>query len=69
MSKVIEVVYEKGVLKPTKPLNLKEGQKLLIKIYDEDILEFAREIRKKITPEKVKEDPTDYLLRLREEET
>jgi len=69
MGKIIEVVYENGVLKPLKPLKLKEGQRLRVRIYHENFLELAREMRKRVTPEKFREDPTDYLLRLREEET
>ncbi len=69
MGEIIEVIYENGVLKPLKPLKLKEGQKLKVRIYSEDFLELAREMRKKVTPERFGEDPTDYLLKLREEET
>ena len=32
MSKVVRVKYEKGVLKPLEPLNLKEGEELQIVI-------------------------------------
>ncbi|BEP17890.1 hypothetical protein PYJP_12420 [Pyrofollis japonicus] len=32
MSKVIRVKYEKGVLKPLEPLELSEGEELLVKI-------------------------------------
>ena len=32
MSKVIRVRYEKGVLKPLEPLDLKEGEVLLVSI-------------------------------------
>ncbi|MCD6373077.1 MAG: antitoxin family protein [Thermococcus sp.] len=69
MGEIIEVIYENGVLKPLKPLRLKEGQKLRVRIYSGDFLELAREMRKRVTPERFKEDPTDYLLKLREEET
>lgn len=34
MSKVIKVKYEKGVLKPLEPLELPEGEELLVKIID-----------------------------------
>jgi len=37
--KVIEAVYEDGVLKPRKKLNLKEKSKVIIKIIDKDELE------------------------------
>ncbi|WP_258083221.1 antitoxin AF2212-like protein [Thermococcus thermotolerans] len=69
MGEIIEVIYENGVLKPLKPLKLKEGQRLRVRVYSDDFLELTREMRKKVTPAKFKEDPTDYLLRLREEET
>ena len=34
MSKVIRVRYEKGVLKPLEPLELSEGEELLVKIVE-----------------------------------
>ncbi|ASJ03300.1 hypothetical protein A3L09_08545 [Thermococcus profundus] len=64
---VVEAVYENGVLKPLKPLKLKEGERVLLKVRRESIIGLARELRKKITPETVDMDPTDYLLKLREE--
>ncbi|ASJ08414.1 hypothetical protein A3L11_03870 [Thermococcus siculi] len=64
---VVEAVYENGVLRPLKPLKLKEGERVLLKVRRESIIELARELRKKITPETVDMDPTDYLLKLREE--
>jgi len=39
MPKVIEVIYEDGVLKPLKKLNLKEKSRVLIKIIDRDELD------------------------------
>nr|WP_297489494.1 antitoxin AF2212-like protein [Thermococcus sp.] len=42
MGEIIEVVYENGVLKPLKPLKLKEGQKLTVRIYPGDFLEPAK---------------------------
>ena len=32
LSKVIKVKYEKGVLKPLEPLELREGEEVLVKI-------------------------------------
>ena len=55
MGEIIEVIYENGVLKPLRPLKLKEGQRLRVRIYHEDFLELAREMRKKITAEKTHE--------------
>ncbi len=69
MGEIIEVVYKNGVLKPLKPLKLKEGQRLMVRIYQGGFLELAKKMRKEVTKERFKEDPTDYLLRLREEET
>ena len=64
---VVEAVYENGVLKPLKPLKLKEGEKVLLKVRRASFIDLARELRKKITPETVDMDPTDCLLKLREE--
>lgn len=65
----MEAIYGNGVSKPLRPLRLKEGQRLRVRTYPGDFLELAREMRRKVTPERFREDPTDYLLRLREEET
>ena len=35
MQKTIEVVFEKGVFKPLEPVDLKEGEKMDIRIEDE----------------------------------
>ncbi|MBP1912415.1 antitoxin AF2212-like protein [Thermococcus stetteri] len=64
---VVEAVYENGVLKPLKPLKLKEGERVLLKVKKSSIIELARKLREKITPETVDMDPTDYLLKMREE--
>ncbi len=69
MGEIIEVIYEDGVLKPLKPLKLKEHERVRIKIIKGDILELTRKFREAITPENFDESPEDYLLRLREEET
>ncbi len=69
MGEIIEVIYEDGVLKPLKPLKLKEGQRLRVRVYEGDIVEKTRKFRELITPKKFNESPEDYLLRLREEET
>ena len=34
MSKVIRVRYENGVLKPLEPLELEEGEELLVRLID-----------------------------------
>ncbi|WP_456372435.1 antitoxin family protein [Methanocaldococcus sp.] len=42
MSKIIEVIYEDGVLKPLKPLNIKDKKRLKIKIVNDDVEEFLK---------------------------
>ncbi len=37
MSKIIEVVFEKGLLKPLEKINLKEGEKLKVEIKQEEV--------------------------------
>jgi len=44
LSKVIRVRYEKGVLKPLEPVELRDGEEVVI-VLEEDIVEFARRIR------------------------
>ena len=39
---VIEAVYEKGVLRPLKPLKLKEGEKVIVKIERERLSEVIK---------------------------
>ena len=41
MSKVIEAVYENGVLKPTEKLDLKDGQRVRIVIVEKDFIQIA----------------------------
>ncbi len=67
MEEIIEAVYENGVLKPLKPLRLKEHEKVRIKIIKGDIIELTRKFREIITPENFDESPEEYLLKLREE--
>ncbi len=45
MSKVIEAIYENGVLKPIEKLDLKDGQRVKIMIVEKDFIQIAREIR------------------------
>ncbi|WP_456327098.1 antitoxin family protein [Archaeoglobus sp.] len=47
MGKVIEVVYENGVFKPLKEVNLKEGEKLRIEI-KESLVDKLRKYRMKV---------------------
>ena len=39
MSKVIRVKYEKGLLKPLDPLEVKEGEVLLVRVVDKSLAE------------------------------
>ncbi|WP_082585155.1 antitoxin AF2212-like protein [Thermococcus barophilus] len=61
----IEVVYENGVLKPLKKLNLKEGEKLRIKIIANNIADFIRSFEKEI--ERPQKDPLKILQDMREQ--
>jgi len=45
MTKVIEAIYENGVLKPVEKLNLKDGQRVKIMIVEKDFIQVARKIR------------------------
>ena len=48
MAKIIEVIYESGVLKPVEKLNLKNGERVRIMIVEKDFIEVAREIRTRL---------------------
>ncbi len=48
MGRVVEAIYENGVLKPLEKLNLKEGQRVLIKILRGDTIQIAREVRARL---------------------
>ncbi len=45
MAKIIEAVYENGVLKPVEKLGLKDGQCVRIMIVERNFIQVAREIR------------------------
>lgn len=62
MSKIVKARYENGVLKLLEPVDLKEGEKVIVELR-EDIVEFARRIRKQIH---VREEPSEILSRERE---
>ncbi len=55
MEIVVEAVYEKGILKPLKKLDLREGEKVRIKI-ERSIVEETRGILKNKNIEKVIEE-------------
>ncbi|RLG86763.1 MAG: hypothetical protein DRO39_02315 [Thermoprotei archaeon] len=48
MARVIEAVYENGVLRPLEKLDLKDGQHVKIMIIEKDFIQVAREIRMRL---------------------
>ena len=38
MIEIIEAIYEKGVLKPSKKLNLAEGEKVIVKVLSRKVI-------------------------------
>jgi len=62
LSKVIRVRYEKGVLKPLEPVNLEDGEEVVV-ILKEDIVELARRIRRRLPEER--REPSEILSRER----
>lgn len=66
MTNVIEAIYENGVLKPLKKLNLKEGQRVRIKIIEKDPIQIAREIRARLRERVKGKDMVEELVQERE---
>ncbi len=66
MAKVIEAVYENGVLKPLERLDLKEGQRVRIRIIEKDTIQVAREIRNRLRESLKDKDLVEDLIRERE---
>ncbi len=64
MPRLIKAKFEKGMLKPLEPLDLREGEEVLIEIRS-DILRFAEYVRN-LVKEKVKEEPSEILSRERD---
>ncbi|MBC7094410.1 antitoxin family protein [Thermococcus sp.] len=68
MSEIIEVIYEKGVLKPLKKLPFKDGEKLIVEIRKRDKkklldeLEGSIRLKKKIKLEEILELEDDLWL-------
>ena len=60
MGKVIEVIYENGVLKPLEKVDLKEGEKVRIRIEKRGIYDIIKEYQKYF--EDIDEDLTEILL-------
>jgi predicted DNA-binding antitoxin AbrB/MazE fold protein len=64
MEVVVEAIYEKGVLRPLKPLKLREGEKVKLKIVSKGITEFIMSLEDELqVPEK---DPLEILREERE---
>ena len=65
MTKVIEAIYEKGVFKPLQKVDLKEGEKVRLRIEKEPngLVELIEKLSEKFKD--VKEDPLDVLLEMR----
>ncbi len=66
MAKVIEAVYENGVLKPLERLDLKEGQRVRIRIIEKDTIQVAREVRNRLRKSLKDKDLVEDLIRERE---
>jgi len=66
MAKVIEAVYENGVLKPLERLDLREGQRVRIRIIEKDTIQVAREIRSRLRERLRGKDLVEDLVRERE---
>ncbi len=62
MSKIVKARYERGVLKLLEPVELKDGEEVIVELR-EDIVEFARRIRKQV---RAREEPSEILSRERE---
>ncbi|AEH25480.1 antitoxin family protein [Pyrococcus yayanosii] len=58
----IEAVYEGGVIKPLKPLNLKEGQKIRIEIMGDFIEDSFGIVKLKVNLKELEEAYHEYLL-------
>jgi len=64
MAKIIEAIYEKGVFKPLQKVELKEGEKVRLRIEKEKgLVELIEKLSEKFKD--VKEDPLEVLLEMR----
>ena len=66
MAKVVEAVYENGVLKPLEKLDLREGQRVRIRIIEKDVIQVAREIRNRLRGRLGGRDLVEDLIKERE---
>ena len=62
LSKAIRVKYENGVLKPLEPLELKEGEEVIV-VLKEDLVGYARRVRRSLAGRG--EEPSEVLSRER----
>ncbi len=57
----VEAVYENGVLKPLKRVNLKEGEKVTV-VIKRDVLELAGSVKRAVSVEELEEAYYEYVL-------
>ncbi|MEM1611511.1 MAG: antitoxin family protein [Sulfolobales archaeon] len=65
MIRVVEAIYENGVLKPLERLDLREGQRIRIRIVEKDVIQVAREIRSRVRDSLKGKDLVEDLIRER----
>ena len=66
VAKIVEAVYENGVLKPLEKLDLRDGQRVKIMIVEKDFIEVAREIRMYLRKKLREKDLVEELVYKRE---
>jgi Protein of unknown function DUF104. len=66
VAKIVEAVYEDGVLKPLERLDLRDGQRVKIVIVEKDFIEVAREIRMHLRKKLREKDLVEELVYERE---
>lgn len=66
MAEIVEAVYENGVLRPLRKLDLKEGQRVRIRIIEKDPIQVAREVRSRLREKLRGRDLVEELIQERE---
>jgi len=66
MAEIVEAVYENGVLRPLRKLDLKEGQRVRIRIIEKDSIQAAREVRSRLREKLRGRDLVEELIQERE---
>jgi len=66
MAEIVEAVYENGVLRPLRKLDLKEGQRVRIRIIVKDPIQVAREVRSRLREKLRGKDLVEELIQERE---